>query len=141
MLLEALFGLVIFSIGILGLVALQARAISLTEDAGYRSQAAMLSSQFLTQARLADAAKVKTDFASPGGTGYKNWAKQVEKILPGASIKGPEAIWSDAADVTGGGSSETQLQVKLTIYWKPPSAKLQTSSYHSFVTTGAITGN
>ena len=48
-LLEALIAILIFSIGILGLVALQANMIKATGDANYRTQATFVAQQHLSE--------------------------------------------------------------------------------------------
>jgi len=50
MLLEALIGILIFSMGILAMVGMQAIAISTSADAQYRSEAASLANQVISQA-------------------------------------------------------------------------------------------
>jgi len=54
MLLEALIAILIFSLGILAIVALQAVSIKLTEDAKYRSDAALLAEELLGQMWASD---------------------------------------------------------------------------------------
>jgi type IV pilus assembly protein PilV len=54
MLLEALIAILIFSLGILAIVALQAVSIKLTEDAKYRSDAALLAEELLGQIWVSD---------------------------------------------------------------------------------------
>ncbi len=54
MLLEALIAILIFSLGILAIVALQAVSIKLTEDAKYRSDAALLAEELLGQIWTSD---------------------------------------------------------------------------------------
>lgn len=49
MLLEALIGILIFTIGILALIAMQARAVSTLADAQYRVEAIALSNRLLSQ--------------------------------------------------------------------------------------------
>lgn len=49
MLLEALIGILIFSLGILGMIGLQAASISAAADAQYRSEAASLANQIISQ--------------------------------------------------------------------------------------------
>ena len=49
MVLEALIGILIFSLGILGMIGLQATSISAAADAQYRSQAASLADQVISQ--------------------------------------------------------------------------------------------
>ena len=49
MLLEALIGILIFSLGILAMIGLQARSIAAAADAQYRSEAASLAEQIVAQ--------------------------------------------------------------------------------------------
>ena len=51
-LLEALIGILIFTIGVLGLIGLQASTISAAADAQYRGEAAQLAEQILSQVWL-----------------------------------------------------------------------------------------
>ena len=48
-LLEALVGILIFTLGVLGLVALQGRAIAYTSDAQYRGEAAYLANAYVAK--------------------------------------------------------------------------------------------
>jgi len=52
MLLEALIGILIFSLGILAMIGLQAATISASADAQYRSEAASLADQLIAQVWL-----------------------------------------------------------------------------------------
>lgn len=54
MLLEALIAILIFSVGILAIVALQAVSIKLAGDAKYRSDAALLAEEMLAQMWVSD---------------------------------------------------------------------------------------
>lgn len=75
MLLEALIGILIFSIGILALVAMQARAVSTLADAQYRVEAVALTNRLLSQiwinADRADLTSLQTSVLAfqhhPGG--------------------------------------------------------------------------
>ncbi len=49
MLLEALVGILIFSLGILGMIGLQAATVAAAADAQYRSEAALLANQLISQ--------------------------------------------------------------------------------------------
>jgi type IV pilus assembly protein PilV len=74
MLLEALIGILIFSLGILSLVALQATSIQLTSDAKYRTDASLLANRLIGQmwaSGLAPAV-LKTKFEN-GGDQYNAW--------------------------------------------------------------------
>ena len=68
MLIEALIGILIFSIGILALLGMQGAAIKNTTDARYRSEAAFLATQIVGQMWLDDKdqlANYKTDGTGP----------------------------------------------------------------------------
>ena len=53
-LIEALVAMAIFSIGILGLIGLQANSITLASDAKYRAEAAFLTNQLIGQLAVSD---------------------------------------------------------------------------------------
>jgi type IV pilus assembly protein PilV len=94
-LLEALVGLLIFSIGILALVAMQAEAIRNTAEAKYRNDASYLANQIIGR-MWADRNNVAnyahlvggTTICSPTGTANTtvaaDWLDDVSKTLPNA---------------------------------------------------------
>lgn len=96
-LLEALVGLLIFSIGILGMVALQSSAIQQTEDAGYRASASLLANQIIGQmwgdrSNLAAYSQTSGAGTACNTTGTPStyapvtlWLTQVKGELPGAT--------------------------------------------------------
>src|SRR5262249_28848521 len=72
-LLDGLIAVVLFSIGILGVVELQALSIKHASNAKYRTDAAMYADQLLAQMwSAAKGAGLATDF-STGGTAYGSW--------------------------------------------------------------------
>ncbi len=85
MLLEALIAILIFSIGILGLVAMQGTAISAISDAKYRSDASFLADQIVSQIWV-DRANV-ANYVYPGGAApaLATWIAQVQAALPQAT--------------------------------------------------------
>ena len=82
MLLEALIAILIFSIGILGLVAMQGLAISNVSDAQYRSDASFLANQIFANIWV-DRANV-ANYALPGGAApaVVLWNAKVQSTLP-----------------------------------------------------------
>lgn len=82
-LLDALIAIVIFSIGILGMVSLQGAAVKLAGDAQYRTNAAMLADQIITQmwtGNVTSAADLAAAYAGSGGTGgtkYTDWLNTI----------------------------------------------------------------
>jgi type IV pilus assembly protein PilV len=83
MLIEALIGILIFSIGILALIGMQGAAIRNTTDARYRSEASFLANQIIGQMWV-DRANL-TQYTSAGYTPRDNWATTVAETLPGVT--------------------------------------------------------
>ncbi len=90
-LLEALLAILIFSLGILALVGLQAAAVKQSTDARYRTEAALLTNEIIGQMWVSDrtTATLQGNFNSPGGGDYQNWRARVGGILPGVAANPP----------------------------------------------------
>lgn len=127
MLLEALLAILIFSIGILALVALQAASIKSTTDAKFRGDAAFLANKVIAQMWVADTgtgANLATVF-NAGGAGYNAWLAEVQAGLPSAT--GAIVV---APGVTPGSNVAT-----VTLGWKAPGD----TAPHSYVASAQIT--
>lgn len=103
MLIEALVGLLIFMLGILALIGMQAIAMQYTIDAKYRSEASFLTNQIIG-IMWVDRANLN-DYDTSGGGGtpqFNGWVSQVEQTLPNATgANAPSiAISSHQATVT-----------------------------------------
>lgn len=120
-LLDALIAILIFSFGILGMMALQASAIKLAGDARYRTDAAMLADQVIAQMWGSDpkTATLQAAFAGSGGVGgarYATWFKTLDcastsagtGCLPGVAGH-PPMIAIDSTNL-----------VTVTVYWQAP---------------------
>ena len=123
-LIDAMVAIIIFSIGVLGMVALQATALKLSSDAKYRSEAAMAAEQVIAQMWASDPAALAANFSSPEGAAYKPWKDTVTRLtpqsgLPGASGK-PPTIEVSANNI-----------VTVTVYWQAPGDP----AYHNYVST------
>lgn len=130
-LLEALVGILIFTLGVLGLFALQARAIGYSSDAQYRGEAAYLSNAYLSKMWAMPRGTLTTLFDDAGETEYDAFADRIAQRLPGASLiannptvvitqpGGPAGI----ANVAGSGMALTDSStlVTITIQWMQPS--------------------
>jgi type IV pilus assembly protein PilV len=91
-LLEGMVAILIFSIGILGLMTLYAASIKNTTDAQYRSEASYLVNSVIGKMRLHDQGTVTTDFASPNGAQYTQWIADIaaaNATLPGMDTNPP----------------------------------------------------
>lgn len=140
-LLEALFAILLFSIGVLALVALQAVAIKNSADAKYRSDASLLANEIIARMWL-DRSNIDryahypagapcaftgpaSSNASPWVTPVTAWVAQVAALLPGAA---PDKTQITVSTVGG------TKQVKVTVCWKAP----QETTTHNFAVTAQI---
>jgi len=110
MLLEGLIAILIFSLGILALVGLQAMAVKQVSDAGYRSEAGLLVNQLIGAMWVGDRtpAALKTNFKSPDGAAYLAWLGNVSAALPGVTSNKPEVLVNDDGTVI------------VSVYWVAP---------------------
>jgi len=122
MLLEALIAILIFSIGILGIIGLQASAVQQSTDAKNRAEAAYLADQLMGQMWASDrvAGTLKTqfdsDFCGAGGCpAYVTWANTVSATLPGVSLT---TDTKPSVDIQDAGS--TPGLVTISIFWRAP---------------------
>ena len=119
-LLEALIGILIFSLGVLALVAMQAVSISNVSNARYRTEAAFLANEIISEIwvdRGANYANVVKYTVSNGTSSYApadRWVEKVRTLLPGSDVNGPDI--AIATPVAGG------RQVTVTLRWKAPDA-------------------
>jgi type IV pilus assembly protein PilV len=141
MLLEALIALLLFSMGILGLMGLQAIAIKNSADAKYRTEAAFLANQIIGQmwadnpANLAAYAHNPTTTATCTFSGGASANANVTAWLGNASTLG-----TVAGSLPGGTSARQQIiigagnLVTVTICWQGP----QEAAPHNFVAVAQI---
>lgn len=121
MLLEGLISILLFSIGILAIVGLQAASIKMVGDAKYRSDASQLADQLIGQMWSNDrtVATLQSNFSSnPAGTLYINWASSVNATLPGVS--GVAANQPTVAFTTNTLTATPSSIATITIYWSSP---------------------
>lgn len=122
MLIEVLVAIVIFSIGVIGLLGLQVTSLKNVGEAQYRAEASLLASSLISQMRTSPAATRATDFASPSGTGYVAWKDSVVAMLPGATSTLPSVDTSAYPTVT------------FTISWRA----INDTGTRTFVTTTTL---
>jgi len=122
-LIEALLGILIFSIGILALIGMQSVAVKNTTDARYRTEAAYLASNILSQIRLDMANIVFYDDGNPGNYAPRTaWRNQVEALLPGVSILSAQRV--PEIDIVPGptyaADTDPPSRVTVKVYWRHP---------------------
>jgi len=122
MLLEALIAILIFSIGILAVVGLQAVSIKNVTDSKHRTEAAFLANKLLSQ-MWTDAGNIAF-YAYPGSGvvptrlgGAGGWVDQINARLPAAATP---------PIVTITGASATGATVSIQVRWQLPEEQSRT---------------
>ncbi len=132
MLLEVLVAILIFAVGILGLVGLQANAVQQSSHAKYRTDATLLANELIGQMWVSNRqfAALQANFASAtAGAGYQAWLDKVTATLPGVSTFPPDVAMVQVnplpAIVNGVATAPPatltpSTRVTITIRWKLP---------------------
>jgi type IV pilus assembly protein PilV len=132
MLLESFIAILIFSMGILAIVGMQASAIKNSADAKYRSEASLLANELLGKMWVSNRtqATLQTNFQGGGGTdgaAYTAWYSTVQATLPQSSTYAPTVSFDPV--VLG--------KVTLTVRWKAPSESASAAA-HSYAVIAQI---
>lgn len=111
--LEALISILIFSIGILAIVGLQAASIKNVAASKYRTDASLLANQVIGQMWVSDKsnAALVINFSSPSGASYVAWASTVAQSLPGIS-----GVPANAPTI----SIDANNNATVTVFWQAP---------------------
>lgn len=136
-LIEALVSVLIFSIGALGLLALQAVATKNTADATYRSHASYMTNQIIAQmwvdranidqyAHLQGGAACSFTGTASASTQLTNWIADGSGVLPG--------LGSESVQVRVNSPTPDTREVKVTVCWQAP----QDAVPHNFAATAVI---
>jgi type IV pilus assembly protein PilV len=118
-LIEVLVALLVFSLGVLGVVGMQARAVQFSTQAGDRARAAMLANEIVAQMWAQQSAKLDDDRIA-------SWQKRTKDGLP-----------SGAGTVTTTTAVDGSVTAKVTVTWQAPSMS-GTSSSNQFITSVAM---
>jgi len=136
-LLEALIGILIFSLGILGIVGLQAQAIRFTNDSEYRAEAVYLANSLISQMWSDDRSTLKANYDSVvGGAKYTAFKADVQTHMLGATFPADPVVKVDTADLPLA-VTKTSSVVQVQISWQLPGE----STPHNYITTGVIGQN
>ncbi len=122
-LIEALLGILIFSIGILALIGMQSVAVKNTADARYRTEASFIANAMLSQIRL-DISNIALypDSNTANYAPRTAWRTQVEALLPGISLASAQRVPSitTTPGPTYAGDTDPASQVTIVILWQQP---------------------
>jgi type IV pilus assembly protein PilV len=124
---DALIGILIFSIGILGLVGFQAATVRIASDSNYRTNASYLAEQLIGEMWGDDknTATLQANYNSPAGAKYLAWKATVDAAssgLPGVAANPPTVSISASNEVT------------ITIFWQSPGE----IAPHRFIMTARV---
>ena len=130
MLLEALIAILIFSLGVLGIVGTQASAVNASRAAKYRTDAGLLANELIGLMWSGDRRgnQLQDNFQGDGATdctpdppvtAYCAWRLRVVAALPGAATN---ATTLPLVTVTPGvaGPPQTSTRVSIRVRWLPP---------------------
>ncbi|OAI52235.1 hypothetical protein AYO46_06135 [Betaproteobacteria bacterium SCGC AG-212-J23] len=148
MLLEALIAILIFSIGILAIVGMQATALKTVTESRSRAEAALYANQLLGQI-WTDAINA-SQYAYPGAGAVparlQRWhddvtgvtdagmaAGQTRRGLPGAANAKPV--------VTISNGTATGATVQIQVFWRNAEEEAQGLPPHNYTVTAAVYGN
>lgn len=135
MLLEALIAILIFSLGVIAIVQLQAVAVKQSTDAEFRSTAALLASDLVSRMWSGDRTQLKLQeqFGQPDAPGYAAWFRTVQASgLPNITQADhmPKVDIAQADGLPAGAS-----QVTITLSWQMPGEqKDPDAKRHEYVT-------
>lgn len=118
-LLEVLVSLLLFSLGILGLIGLQARAVSLSTDAQDRNRAALLANDIASAMWLGKSVAVNTGAGSV-------WQKRVGDAAKAGLPNGAVTVTAVAG---------TPNSADIVITWKAPGRASEKTEQSSTLTT------
>lgn len=110
---EALISILVFMIGILGILQLQVGQMQATADAQYRAQASYMAENLMSEI-IIDKGNIDT-FVDKTNATYSDWEGNLRNALPGVNEFPPEVSTSIAA--SGG------TLVTVVVKWKAPQSE------------------
>ncbi|MCW5622807.1 MAG: hypothetical protein KIS79_16980 [Burkholderiales bacterium] len=129
LLLESMIAILLFSLGVLALVGMQAMAVASVSEAKYRTDASFLANQLIGQIWVDRDNMASYDYdGGSANDALKSWLNQVNEALPGTDGHPPQ-IAVDGEQVT------------VTIFWQSPedAAKDPQPDPHQYSVTTTIT--
>lgn len=140
-LLEVLVSLVIFSVGVLGVAAMQAVSLKGVGAAKYRTEASILADQLIGMMWADDrtpavveggTSALQTNFQGDAGTGgpsYAAWLSSVNALLPGAASYPPTVVVTPMNASVPFEANKGKNRVNITVRWQLPGE----SEVHNYV--------
>jgi hypothetical protein len=139
-LLEALIGILIFSLGVLGIVGLQAASLRTTADSGLRAEAVFAANQLVGQMWTDNELNLVNYTSAIAAQPYKDFAAQLKLAQGGAYACDPTVQLDNFAAVP----SQTSHSVNIAIYWQSETGDADAAcakKHHTYTTSGVIGKN
>jgi type IV pilus assembly protein PilV len=112
-LLEALIGIVLFLIGILGLAGLYTASMKNAGEAQYRAEAIAMANSLIAEMRTANPTTRPTGYKE-GGTDYSRWVSRIKNTSNGVPGAMPTPLSITIVP--------TRNAVSVTVHWQPKNA-------------------
>ena len=137
-LLEALIGILIFALGVLGIVGLQATTLRTSTDNSLRAEAVFAANQLLGQMWADVEGQLVANYSSAtNGPTYAAWATDLQNAQGGAWYQNPLVDFGVIATANCNPvPSTTSSTVFIEIYWQSPDG-----AQHNYATCGLIGQN
>jgi len=143
-LLEALIGILIFALGVLGIVGLQAASLRTTTDSAMRAEAVFAANQLLGKMWTDDESNLTANYDSTlGGQPYLDFAAQLKAAQVGAWACDPTV----SIDNFVAAPSQTSHSVTIQIFWQSETGEALAGcangavKVHSYTTSGVVGQN
>ncbi len=109
---ESLLALVVFSVGLIGLLALLSATLLESGNAAYRTEASLLAADLIARMWNGDRSPqaLQQRFSDPAKGEYADWLRRVQANLPGVSTTANSPQLEIGAD----------RRVTLTLRWQAP---------------------
>lgn len=107
--LEALVAILIFAIGILGVMQIQKFSVQAISDSQYRINALYLSDSLIGNMWV-DQNNI-SQYVNGSGANYQSWLQELDSVLPNANQYPPKITLTNI---------NNSQQINITIYWKDP---------------------
>jgi type IV pilus assembly protein PilV len=137
-LLEALVGILIFALGVLGIVGLQAASMRTTTDNSLRAEAVFAATQIMGQMWADVQGNLVANYSSTGpGATYTAWATDLKSAQAGAWFQDPTVDFGAVAtNNCNPAPTPTSSVVYIQIFWQSPDG-----AQHNYATCGLVGQN
>ena len=136
-LLEGLFAILIFSMGVLAMLGMHVNAVNTASEAKFRTDAAFLTDQLLGELWVTSPTNLANYAYSGSGNpnaAVKPWVDQVKATLPGATNFPPMVSVVASTLYTSGGTTVNQYTITVTVRYRPP----KTTNTRQHVATAVV---